>query len=145
MGNPVKITQDWLKEVRKRMAKESLRGGRLIWVLKVKTVEDSEHRQGLGRQTPSSVMPLGEVVIAGILRISDLPGRRGQKGAAVRSRAVGDPCVAVGGGVGLVREPGHDVGQLPFERSSIERLMPFGWPPRRSIVPSLPWGHFIGG
>ncbi len=38
------------------MDKESLGGSRAIWALEVKIVEDSEHRQGLSREAPRSVM-----------------------------------------------------------------------------------------
>jgi hypothetical protein len=50
------------------MAKEALSGRGSIRALEVKIVEDSQHRQGLGRKAPGSVMPLGELAIAPLYR-----------------------------------------------------------------------------
>jgi len=48
------------------MAKESLSGGYTIQALEVKIVEDSQHRQGLGRKASGDVMSLGEIAIAAL-------------------------------------------------------------------------------
>jgi hypothetical protein len=48
------------------MAKEALSGGRSIRALKVKIMEDGQNLQGLGRQSPRDVMPLGEIAIAAL-------------------------------------------------------------------------------
>ena len=50
------------------MAKEALSGGRSIRALEVKIVEDGQNLQGLRRQSPRDVMPLGEITIAALYR-----------------------------------------------------------------------------
>ena len=48
------------------MTKEPLGGGRAIRALEVKIMEDGQHRQGLGRQSPRDAMALGEIAIAAL-------------------------------------------------------------------------------
>jgi len=50
------------------MAKESLGCGRAIRALEVKIMEDSEHRQRLGRKALGGVMSLGKIAIAPLYR-----------------------------------------------------------------------------
>ena len=48
------------------MAKEPLSRRRPIRALKVKIMEDCQHSQSLGGQSPRDVMPLGEITIAAL-------------------------------------------------------------------------------
>ncbi len=48
------------------MVNESLSRRRTVRALEVKILEDSEHRQSLGRKASGGMMPLGEIAIAAL-------------------------------------------------------------------------------